>query len=111
LISIKDVCSGPIKMRCAELKAMDEGRYWIALFKEGGEGAGIEHELGRDDRLDVARSKYEQIVSMYPTRLVMLCERAIVLARSDQPSPMWRSRRAYEGHCGRERAFKTAAKG
>jgi hypothetical protein len=98
-------------MRCAELKAMDEGRYWIALFKEGGEGAGIERELGRDDRLDVARSKYEQIVSMYPTRLVMLCERATVLARSDQPSPMWRSRRAYEGHCGRERAFKTAAKG
>jgi hypothetical protein len=51
-------------MRCAELKAMDEGRYWIALFKEGGEGAGIERELGRDDRLDVARSKYERIVSM-----------------------------------------------
>ena len=69
---------------------MDEGRYWIALFNEGGEGAGIERELVRDDRLDVARSKYERIVSMYPTRLVMLCERAtgqgwIIMASRAQP--------------------------
>jgi hypothetical protein len=65
-----------------------ERRYWIALFNEGGESAGVERELARHDRLDPARSIYRQMVATYPTRLVMLCDRARVLARSDRPATM-----------------------
>ena len=39
---------------------MEHGRYWVALFNEGGENAGIERELARHWRLDEARSKYKQ---------------------------------------------------
>ena len=63
---------------------MEEGRHWIALFNEDGEGAGIERELARCDRLDVVRLKYEQWAAMFPKRLVMLCDRATILARSDR---------------------------
>ncbi len=63
---------------------MAQGRYWIALFKKGGESAGVEHELARHDEFDLARSIYRQMVANYPARLVMLCDRATVLARSDR---------------------------
>jgi hypothetical protein len=66
------------------MNAMDHGRYWIALFNEGGEYAGVKQELGRYHALDLARSRYDDIVAAYPERLVMLCDRAIVLARSDR---------------------------
>jgi hypothetical protein len=66
-----------------------ENRYWVALFKEGGEYAGVERELAREHRLDAARSKYKQSAAMYPNRIVMLCDRATVLARSDR-GPMRR---------------------
>ena len=73
---------------------MEHGRYWVALFKEGGEWAGVEHELVRHWRLDEARSKYKQSVATYPNRLVMLCDRATVLARSDRNWPYPFMRRA-----------------
>ena len=63
-----------------------EDRYWIALFKEGGESAGVERELAREHVLNIAQSKYKQSAAMYPNRIVMLCDRATVLARSDRPS-------------------------
>jgi hypothetical protein len=54
-----------------------EDRYWIALFKEGGESAGVDRELARD-----------------PNRIVMLCDRATVLARSDRNPAYTAMRRA-----------------
>ena len=63
---------------------MDRSRYWIVLFNEGGEPAGVQRELARCDRLDLARWKYQQWVATFPKRLVMLCDRATILARSDR---------------------------
>jgi hypothetical protein len=59
-----------------------------AVFKEGGEGAGQEEIIDRHDNLTVARAIYQGRVSQYPGRLVMLCDRARVLARSDRPETM-----------------------
>ena len=60
------------------------GRYTIELFKIGGEGAGLECVLDSDDRLDTARALYQRALIKYRGRLVMLCDRARVLARSDR---------------------------
>ena len=62
-----------------------ESKYSIELFKPGGDGAGIEEVLDRHDNLTVARSIYRTRVEQYPGRLVMLCDRARILARSDRP--------------------------
>jgi hypothetical protein len=56
------------------------------LFRDGGEGSGIEVMIDSDDRLDAARALYER--EIMPGRLVMLCDRARVLARSDRPETM-----------------------
>jgi hypothetical protein len=61
-----------------------ENRYWVALFKGGGADSGVERELAREDRLDIALARYKQSAAMYPNRLVMLCDRAKVLARTDR---------------------------
>ncbi|MGO9397653.1 MAG: hypothetical protein ACLP19_07380 [Xanthobacteraceae bacterium] len=66
----------------------------IALFKEGGESGGVERELARHWRLDEARLKYKRGAATYPNRLVMLCDRATVLARSDPSPPRTFMRRA-----------------
>jgi hypothetical protein len=42
----------------------------------------------RNDNLTVARTIYRGRVSQYPGRLVMLCDRARVLARSGRPETM-----------------------
>jgi hypothetical protein len=63
---------------------MEEARYWIALFNEGGAQAGVEREVARCSRPDVAWSRYKEAAELYPSRIVMLCDRATVLARSDQ---------------------------
>jgi len=65
-----------------------EGKYSVELFKEGGEGAGQEEIIDRHDNLTVARAIYRGRVSQNPGRLVMLCDRARVLARSDRPETM-----------------------
>jgi hypothetical protein len=65
-----------------------EGKYSVELFKEGGEGAGQEEIIDRHDNLTVARAIYRGRVSQYPGRLVMLCDRARILARSDRPETM-----------------------
>jgi hypothetical protein len=69
------------------------GRYTIELFKPGGEGSGIEVVIDSDDRLDHARALYRRALMRYPGRLVMLCDRARVLARSDRPDTVPRSGR------------------
>ena len=60
----------------------------VELFKEGGEGAGQEEIVDRHDNLTVARAIFFSRVAQYPGRLVMLCDRARVLARSDRPETM-----------------------
>jgi hypothetical protein len=65
----------------------DIARYSIELFQLGGEGAGIEEILDRHADLEIARSIYQIRVEEYPGRLIMLCDHARVLARSDQPKP------------------------
>jgi hypothetical protein len=62
--------------------------YTVELFREGGEGAGVEAELFREERLGVARKLYRATCAKYPRRLVMLCDRARMLARSDRPDTM-----------------------
>ena len=47
-----------------------------------------EEIIDRHDNLTVARGIYRGRVSQYPGRLVMLCDRARVLARSDRPETM-----------------------
>ena len=64
------------------------GRYSIMLFRDGGEGSGIAVMIDSDDRLDAARALYEREIMKRPGRLVMLCDRARVLARSDRPETM-----------------------
>ncbi len=60
---------------------MEMGRYWIALFNEG--GSGVEREMTRCDRVQLAWKRYKEFVANYPERIVMLCDGATVLARSD----------------------------
>jgi hypothetical protein len=66
----------------------DIAKYSIELFKPGSEGAGIEEVLDRHADLKVARSIYRASVERYPRRLIMLCDGARVLARSDRPETM-----------------------
>jgi hypothetical protein len=68
------------------------GKYSIELFREGGEGADIETILVRHDSLAVSRALYKAAVEKHPGRLVMLCDRARVLARSDQPETWTKER-------------------
>ena len=52
------------------------GRYSIVLFRDGGEGSGIEAVLDSDDLVDTARGLYQRAIMKLPGRLVMLCDRA-----------------------------------
>jgi hypothetical protein len=65
-----------------------DGKYTIELCRPGGEGAGIERVFERQDDLIIARNLYLTIAKEYPDRVVMLCDRARVLARSDRPDTM-----------------------
>ena len=69
-----------------------EGKYSIELFRDGGEGAGIEKILVRHDSLTVAR--YKVAALNCSERLIMLCDRARVSARSDRPETMPEIRKA-----------------
>ena len=69
-----------------------EGKYSVELFRDGGEDAGVEGVLARHDSLAAARALYKAAVLKHPDRLVMLCDRARVLARSDRPETMPRPR-------------------
>jgi hypothetical protein len=60
----------------------DIARYSIELFKQDGEG--IEQVLGRHANITIARSIYRASVDQYAGRLIMLCDGARVLDRSDR---------------------------
>jgi hypothetical protein len=64
------------------------GKYTIEMCRPGGEDAGIERVFERQDDLAIARKLYGILANEYPGRLVMLCDRARVLARSDRPDTM-----------------------
>jgi hypothetical protein len=61
-----------------------EAKYSIELFREGGEGAGIEEVLFSEDDLRSAHLLCKAAAAQYPGRLIMLSDRARVLARSDR---------------------------
>jgi hypothetical protein len=65
-----------------------EGKCSIELFRPGGEGAGLDEILDRHDNLTIARAIYRGRVAQLPVRLVMLCDRAPILARSDKSETM-----------------------
>lgn len=60
------------------------GKYTIELCRPGGEDTGIERVFERQDDLAIARQLYRTIATEYPGRVVMLRDRARVLARSDR---------------------------
>ena len=59
-----------------------EGKYSIELLRTGGEGTAIEKILVRHKSLNIARALYKAAVLNYSERLIMLCDRTRVLARS-----------------------------
>ena len=61
------------------------GRHRIELY---GEGAGIVAVIDGDDLFEVARSLYWRAIMNHPNRLGMLCDRARIIAGSDQPETM-----------------------
>jgi hypothetical protein len=61
------------------------GRHRIELY---GEGAGIVAVIDGDDLLEVARSLYWRAIMNHPNRLEMLCDRARIIAGSDQAETM-----------------------
>jgi hypothetical protein len=65
---------------------IDIARYSIEIFKQGGEG--IEEILDPHADLKVSRSIYRASVEKFLGRLIMLCDGAQVLARSDRPEAM-----------------------
>lgn len=50
------------------------GKYSIVLFRDGGEGAGIERVLVRHDDIAVSCALYKAHVRDNPGRLIMLCD-------------------------------------
>jgi hypothetical protein len=72
-------------------------RYTIWLFNRCGESAGIESVIFTDDQLRVARRTYRQAIEEKPDRLIMLCDRSTVLARSDRGKAKKRQRAADGG--------------
>jgi hypothetical protein len=59
-----------------------QGKYSIELCPEGGFSAGIECILARRDDLTTARALYRTAAFTYPQRLIMLCDKARVLANT-----------------------------
>jgi hypothetical protein len=64
------------------------GKYSIELCKSDGFTAGIDGVIARDDDLARARTLYRAAARVNPDRVVLLCDRARVLARSDRPETM-----------------------
>jgi hypothetical protein len=62
-------------------------RYTVWLFNKCGESAGIESIIYTDDKLRMARRTYRQAIKEQPDRPIILCDRALVLARSDRSRP------------------------
>jgi hypothetical protein len=68
------------------------GKYVVELFRDESKGSGIEAVLGQESNLKTALVLYNLMVAHYPGRLIMLCDQARILARSDHPETMATSR-------------------
>jgi hypothetical protein len=64
------------------------GRNSIELCRAGGFTAGVEDVITSDDNLTQANEFYWHFVAANPGRVVLLCDRACVLARSDRLDAM-----------------------
>ena len=67
---------------------MTGGKYTIELCRPGGFRAGVEGVIASEDDLSMARALYQYAVANNRDRLVLLCDRARILARSDRPDSM-----------------------
>jgi hypothetical protein len=70
------------------LKKRRSGKYTIELCAPGGPDAGIEGTIARDDDLATARRLYRAAAADNPDRVVLLCDRARILAWSDRRDDM-----------------------
>jgi hypothetical protein len=61
------------------------GKYTIELCRPGGFTDGVEDVVASDDILTTARALYRHAIASNPGRVVLLCDRARILARSDRP--------------------------
>ena len=64
------------------------GKYSIELCASGGPDQGVEGTIDSDDDLTTARQLYRKAAAANPDRVVLLCDRARILARSDQRDDM-----------------------
>ena len=76
---------------------MERDRYWVALFNEGGEYAGVQRELARCSQPKEAHLKYREYAEAYPNRLVMLIDEPRLLRAATEPQCVV-LRRARGGH-------------
>jgi hypothetical protein len=60
-------------------------QYSIELIKKSGDGFIAESILARESDLDAAQALYEFCARQFPNRIILLADRARVLARSDYP--------------------------
>lgn len=70
------------------MKFASTGRYAVELFRDESVGSGIEAVLGQESNLKTALVLYKLMIAHYPGRLIVLCDQAHVLARSDRPATM-----------------------
>jgi hypothetical protein len=70
------------------MKFASTGRYAVELFRDESVGSGIEAVLGQESNLKTALVLYKLMIAHYPGRLIVLCDQAPVLARSDRPAMM-----------------------
>jgi hypothetical protein len=64
------------------------GRYSVELCRQGGFGAGVEDVITSDDNLTQANGLYWHFVAANPGPVVLLCDGARVLARSNRLDAM-----------------------
>lgn len=64
------------------------GKYTVELCRQGGPDFGVERVLEDADDLTTARGLYRSWALRSPGRVILLCDRARILARSDRPDQM-----------------------
>jgi hypothetical protein len=67
---------------------MEHAKYTIELTREGGPGYGVAGVITSDDDLTTARALYRLAVKHNLDRVVLLCDGARILARSDRTDDM-----------------------
>lgn len=60
-------------------------QYSIEFIEQDSEDVSVEHILARESDLDAACAFYRFCTRQFPNRVILLADRARVLARSDYP--------------------------